>query len=173
MSTISTEQIRSVVRDALREALPEGTNSLTKRNVPNCQLMKHILSSISEDDKSPVVVKVDNDRQLNLFVKELAQCLQDQNVQALISAGRLNFKLQTNQNGSRHHNTGNTARRSSLKNAPVNRQTEIDLDKGVLTESKILTLAKTKQRIEIDRKVVVTPLAMERARKVGLEILRR
>ena len=169
----SKEQIRAVVRDALREALPginTGNRSTPRTSVANCALMKKMHQSLKSNGSTPVSVDVGTRVKLNEFARDLTKCLQDKDVEALVLSGRIEFNLI---NGKQSRND------TSRKAADVDRTDagvqgdEHSLESGVLTESKILMLAKKYQRVVIGRKVVLTPLAMERARKVDLEIVRQ
>ena len=173
-NTFSSDQIRAVVREALLEALPGATNGgRPKKQMPDCPLMKQILETIATNCNSAIVVDVATDRKFNEFLKNLAKCLQDQDVEALILSNRLKFALK-NFERQRSQNLHVSSHKSSHQSQNTNDgQSNGRLDSGVLTESKVLALAKTNQCIEIGSKVVLTPLAKDRARKIGLKIVRQ
>lgn len=169
-ANFSEEQIRQAVREALLEAIPASDNNRTDRKVVgNCALMAQILESIGNNCKTPIKVDIDDGCKFNDFVRDLVKCVTDKNVEAMILANRLKFELQSASN-----------RRSAPVRPPEREKTsnghkanEGHLESGVLTESKILALAKTTKRVVIGSKVVLTPLARDRARTVGLEIVRQ
>ena len=173
-NTYSSDQIRAVVREALLEALPGATNGgRPQKQMPDCPLMKQILESIATNCKSGIVVDVATDRKFNEFLKNFAKCLHDQDVEALILSNRLKFELE-NSERQRSRNLNVSPHKSSYQSRKTDDgQSNGCLDSGVLTESKVLALAKTNQCIEIGSKVVLTPLAKDRARKVGLKIVRQ
>lgn len=168
----SREQIRAVVREALREAIPEANAQNTPaKNAHECQLMKQIRQSIQANCRSAVIVDIESNEKLNLFLRDFSKCLQDRNVSALIRAGRLKFSLKkARKNVTQNHSGRSVQARTSQvnKNSGDGR-----LDSGVLTEAKILAFAKNHQRVVIGRRVVLTPLAKDRARRVNLEIVRQ
>ena len=173
-NTFSSEQIRAVVREALLEALPDTTNGgRPQKQRPDCPLMKQILETIATNGKSVIAVDVATDHKFNEFLRNFAKCLHDQDVEALILSNRLKFALK-NSEGQRSQNLHVSSYKSSYQSQNSNDgQSNGRLDSGVLTESKVLALAKTNQCIEIGSKVVLTPLAKDRARKVGLKIVRQ
>ncbi len=173
-NTYSSDQIRAVVREALREALPSEKNGRhPQKQVPNCPLMKQILETIATNCKSGIVVDVATDRKFNEFLKNFAKCLHDQDVEALILSNRLKFEVKNSEKQRGQNLHVNSHKSSHQSQNTDDGQSNGCLDSGVLTESKVLALAKTNQCIEIGSKVVLTPLAKDRARKVGLKIVRQ
>lgn len=169
-ANFSEEQIRQAVREALLEAIPASDNNRTDRKVVgNCALMAQILESIGNNCKTPIKVDIDDGCKFNDFVRDLVKCVTDKNVEAMILANRLKFELQS------ASNKRSTPVRPPEREKTSNGHKAIDghLESGVLTESKILALAKTTKRVVIGSKVVLTPLARDRARTVGLEIVRQ
>ncbi len=170
----SEKQIRQAVREALLEALPAGGHERNDRKaLTNCALMTQILESIGNNCKTPIKVDVENNRKFSEFVRDLVKCLADKNVEAMILSNRLKFEL--NCPKSERPSIPTPAKRASDRHNNSARRDVTDgrLETGVLTESKILALAKTSKRVVISDKVVLTPLAKDRARTVGLEIVRQ
>lgn len=175
-SEFSREQIRLAVREALLEALPPaGKEHKPEPVAPNCQLMKQVLESVKGNCKTPVAVDLSSERKLNEFAIDLAKCMQDQNVAGLIRSGRMKFR--SSDAGHRNGSDATSGRRNS--NSQSNDKPKIDTDStgrietGVLTESKVLALAKNHSCIEVSRNVILTPLARDRARRLKLQIVRQ
>ncbi len=175
-SGFSREEIRLAVREALLEALPPADKKRKPEQVaPNCQLMKQILESAKGNCKTPVAVDLSNERKLNEFAIDLAKCMQDQNVAGLIRSGRMKFQS----SGADHRNGPDSTSGRSSRNAESNGKPKNDTDStgrietGVLTESKVLALAKNHSCIEVSRNVIMTPLARDRARRLKLQIVRQ
>lgn len=169
----SKEDIRRAVREALREAIPVSNRSSRQSSTVNSPLMKQILASVKDNCKYPVVVDLSSDRKVNQFAVDLAKCLQDSNVAGLIRSGKMKFQTsapnKSNQPTVRtSHSSSNTERRQANE-----MKTNGRIESGVLTESKILTLAKNHQKIEVGRGVILTPLAKDRARRLKIEIVRQ
>ena len=170
----SEDQIRQVVREALLEAWPANSSKHKDKQVANnCALMAQILESIGNNCKDPIKVDVDSKQGFNSFIRDLVRCVADKNVEAMILSNRLKFE----KNEPRRDHTAE--RKPVERNTqPQNSKRKSDslddnLQSGVLTESKVLAYAKTTNRIVIGSKVVLTPLARDRARTVGLEIVRQ
>ena len=175
-SGFSREEIRLAVREALLEALPPADKKRKPEPVaPNCELMKQILESAKGNCKTPVAIDLSNERKLNDFAIDLAKCMQDQNVAGLIRSGRMKFRSSNagHRNGS-DTPSGRSHRNSGSNDKPKNESDSIGrIETGVLTESKVLALAKTHSCIEISRNVILTPLARDRARRLKLQIVRQ
>ena len=171
-STISREQIRAVVREALREVIPQDSGKpRANPPAPNCLLMKKIYGALKSEGESLVELNIGNDEQLNNFVRDFAKCLHDSSLEALIMSGRLRFKLK------RHSIEFTEPPRPETKSADAGQQevkrAEARVETGMLSEAKVADLAKRSQRIVIGKQVVLTPLAKDRARAIGIEIVRQ
>lgn len=170
----SEEQIRQAVREALSEAIPASEDRFAgSKSAGNCELMKQILESISNNCNTPVRVDIDNGRKFGNFVRDLVKCAADKNVEAMILANRLKFEV--NGVGNSRAVPVGTTNRATERGQWSNGHEMNDgrLESGVLTESRTLALAKFSKRVVIGSKVVVTPLARDRARAIGLEIVRQ
>ncbi len=175
-SGFSREEIRLAVREALLEALPPADKKRKPEPLaPNCELMKQILESAKGNCKTPVAVDLGNERKLNEFAIDLAKCMQDQNVAGLIRSGRMKF--QSSETGHRNGSDAPSRRTNRSSESNGKSKTETDstgrIETGVLTESKVLALAKNHSCIEISRNVILTPLARDRARRLKLQIVRQ
>ena len=172
----SEDQIRQAVREALLEALPAPKQKQKERNTAgNCALMRQILESIGNNCKTAVAVDVDNVQKLNGFIRDLVRCLADQDVEAMILSGRMKFEFEKPKSGktpaAKPHHQRNAVNHSTHSKEPNGADGCVET--GVLTEAKILALAKHNKRVVLGSKVVLTPLARDRARAVGLEIVRQ
>ncbi len=171
----SREEIRRAVREALLEALPApvAKSRVPKSPVSNGKLMKQLMESAKANCKTPVAVDLSSDRKINEFVGELAGCLQDENVAGLIRAGRLKFQSSAYTNQGRSVspsvNSASNGRAKSADNSFSNGRVE----SGVLTESKVLAIAKHHSQIEVSKSVILTPLAKDRARRLKIQIVRQ
>ena len=175
-SGFSREEIRLAVREALLEALPTADKKSKPEPVaPNCQLMKQLLESAKGNCNTAVAIDLSSERKLNEFAIDLAKCMQDQNVAGLIRSGRMKFRS----SDAGHRNGSDATSGQSHRNSESSGKPKIDTDStrrietGVLTESKVLALAKNHSCIEISRNVILTPLARDRARRLKLQIVRQ
>ena len=171
-NAISRDQIRAAVREALREVLPQISDRPSKKtSAPSCLLMKKILGVLKSDRESLVELNVANDKQLNNFVVDFAKCLRDKDVEAMILSGRLRFKLRGS--SSEHPQSSQITTSHSTTNQQKLKPVDERIERGMLSEAKIAKLAERSQRIVISKKVVLTPLAKDRARAMGIEIVRQ
>ena len=165
---ISKEQIRTIVRDALQQATskPMGTSEQTVK-VPDTDFARKVRNAGQSKDKSAVSVQIRTGHQLNKFARELVALAQNAELKELIVSGKVEFKLAVA-----------PASKKSTPDEPIEyvdtkREGDCSFESGILTESKILKIAKNYQRVVLGKKAVLTPLARDRARSVKLEILRQ
>jgi hypothetical protein len=97
-----------------------------------------------------VGVEIASDADLDRFAREIAKA--DDGKRAAIAQGRLKFVLR--------------------RDRTQPRQGTRRLDKGVLTETMVVEIARAHSTISIGTNVAVTPLARDKAREMKLEIVR-
>ena len=167
MASYSKEHLRSIVREALKEAVSGGKAQQVKSNRSMSTLERKLRSAMDSGNGSVVSVDVSNRYKFNEFIKQLTALVQDGAIQSAIASG----KLIIDADHSRKHNSRAT---NSLNNISENSGNgDFLYEKGMLTESKIVGIAKNHQRVIIGKGVVVTPLARDRARAVKLKIVRQ
>ncbi len=153
MSAISSDEIRALVRDALRELLPTGK---AKPEAASGTLLSRLRSALLDPKSARIEVKLDTAADLKAFARDLLQAPED--VKAGILSGRIELGL---------------AARGVAAAAPAaRRQSQHQISKGVVTEIMVAEIGKTNDRLVIGKGVVVTPLARDKAREVKLEIVR-
>jgi hypothetical protein len=153
MSGISSDEIRQLVRDALRELLPA---TKVKPEAGGGTLLSRLRSALLDPRSARVEVALDTANDLKAFARDLLQVPED------IKTGILSGKIEL----------GLAARGSSVAPAPAARKNQHQISKGVVTEIMVAEIGKTNDRLVIGKGVVVTPLARDRAREVKLEIVR-
>jgi hypothetical protein len=151
MSGISSDEIRKLVREALRELVPSAK---TRIEASGGTLLSRLRAALADPKLARVEVKADNEADLTAFARDILQASED------IKAGVLSGKIKFNPMG----------RVQGV--APVQPRTQHQIQKGVVTEVMIAEIGKTSDRLIIGKGVVVTPLARDRAREVKLEIVR-
>lgn len=153
MSGISSDEIRQLVRDALRELLPANK---VKPETGGGTLLSRLRSALLDPRSGRVEVTLDTANDLRAFARDLLQAPED------IKTGILSGKIEL----------GLAARGSGVAPAPAARKSQHQISKGVVTEIMVAEIGKTNDRLVIGKGVVVTPLARDRAREVKLEIVR-
>ncbi len=150
-----SEALRSLVREVLRDLVPAA-----RGQGPAAETRKPETGAPRIEE-----VSVANDAELQAFVRRLVELSADPTAREALRAGRHGFRLA---NGGDVPGTGNGA---AAANGPE-RNGEERIDSGVLSESKVIGLARSGRRIVLGKRVVVTPLARDKARQLGVKLER-
>jgi hypothetical protein len=140
------EMLRSLVREALREALG-GANGATE-----------IARALAVEVKPAQVVEVvslNNDADIKLLVNRVLDMAADPHTLSALRQGQIVFQL--NQKAGNH----------AVSDSGTTR-----IEKGAVTESTIRKAAESGSTLIVARKVVVTSLARDKARDLGVTIIR-
>jgi hypothetical protein len=136
------DDLRALVRDALREVLPEMLAGVVQARAGRARV---------ED------VRVADDADLAAFAARVLDLGDD------VRAGRVTFRL--------------VAGPAAAPGAPSARPAQADegthrVDRGAVTERHVRAAEAAGRRIVVGPRAVVTPLARDRARTAGVEIVR-
>jgi hypothetical protein len=154
MSGVSSQEIRQLVREALRDLLPSGkAASETARGT----LLSRLRAALNDPKRSTVEVRIDSAGDLTSFTRDLLQAPED--IRVGILAGKIGLSLAQRGQG-------------AVSAAPVRPRTSHQIAKGVVTEIMVAEIGKTSNRLIVGKGVVVTPLARDRAREMKIEIVR-
>lgn len=148
MSTLrqsDSDALRALVREVLREVVP---STRTQPAAPAAESSK--VESVS----------ISNDGELQAFVRRLLDLSADPGGREALRSGRHGFRL-----------AGGSAAPAPAPAGPE-RHREERMDRGVLSESKVIGLARSGRRIVLGKRVVVTPLARDKARQLGVKLER-
>jgi hypothetical protein len=164
---IDREAIRTLVRQVLRDLLPDGVKS--KSAAPASPAMSGTVSPVSAPPASAAVaesggvveVSLATDSELNAFVRGLAGAFADGRVREAVLGGRRRFILK--RRGKHDAGAGPTE---------AGRGESERVAKGVVTERAVAMAAKAGRRLVLAKGVVMTPLARDRARALGVSIER-
>lgn len=154
MSGISSNEIRQLVREALRELLP----AVKAKQATGGTLLSRLRAALGEPKPAPVEVRIDGAGDLNAFARDLLQAQED--VKVGILSGKIQFGL-----------TGRNGVASGVAAAAAPRGPH-QISKGVVTEVMVTEIGRSHDRLIVGKGVVVTPLARDKAREVKLEIVR-
>lgn len=157
MSGISSNEIRQLVREALRELLPAAKSKPAAAG--GGSLLARLRAALSEPKPSALEVRIDTAADLNAFARDLLQVQED--VKVGILSGKVQFGL-----AGRNGVPVSTAAPAAPARSPH------QISKGVVTEIMVAEIGKSHDRLIVGKGVVVTPLARDRAREVKLEIVR-
>ncbi len=161
---IDREAIRVLVRQVLRDALPEAVRERIASeaakaaiSAPTSQKKSESAPRAAESDTAKVEeVAITSDAELNIFVRRLL-ALESKQREA-VQAGRHKFYLKR-------------ARKSADADAAARGGSE-RIDKGIVTEKKVMAAAKAGKKLVVGKGVVLTPLARDKARQLGVQIER-
>ena len=164
--SIDREQLRQLVREVVREAVGDLVPKSPAPQAPSKPLSPPRPSSapaptvadgpvptgpLAADDRSRVdTVRITSDRDLDVFVRNLLRLFENPKTRADLRQGRLSFRLASTARG------GPGASRR--------------IDRGAVTERQIADIAAAGSSLVLGPRAVLTPLARERARALGVTI---
>jgi hypothetical protein len=154
MSGISSDEIRKLVREALRDLVPAAK---ARVETAGGTLLSRLRAALNDPKRATVEVRIDTAQDLGAFARDLLQAPED--VRIGILSGKIALGLAPRGSG-------------SAPTAPAPQKTSHQIAKGVVTEIMVSEIGKTSDRLIIGKGVVVTPLARDKAREVKLEIVR-
>lgn len=148
-----SDAVRALVREVLRDLVPTAC--------------AHGPGAAVNATEAPRVesVSISSDAELQTFIRRLLDLSAEPGEREALRSGRHGFRLA---NGGGAPCTGNGA---AAAGGPE-RDGEERIDSGVLSESKVIGLARSDRRIVLGKRVVVTPLARDKARQLGVKLER-
>ncbi len=162
---IDREAIRAMVRQVLRDALPEAVReriaadaAKAVASAPPSPKKSEPASHAGESGTAKFEdVAITTDAELSVFVRRLL-ALEPKQREA-VQAGRLKFRLKR-------------ARKSTEAEGAARGGGSERIDKGIVTEKKVMAAAKAGKKLVVGKGVVLTPLARDKARQLGVQIER-
>jgi len=142
--------LRSLVREALRDALGGASGA--------SEIAKALAGSAAPTQKSAQVVELvslSTDSEVTSFVHRILDLAADGKTLSALRQGELVFQLTEGSKASDSASSGTTR-----------------VEKGAVTESTIRKAAESGSTVIVGRKVVVTSLARDKARDLGVTIIR-
>lgn len=164
--------LRAMVRAALRDAMPEIVGqaaappraaTTAEAGAPAGDEMARRISAAAQAGGGTITVRIDDDDDLLAFAAMFITC-GDPLAQAAIMQGKVRLQLDR---GTPAPTTPRPA--TSHPAAPAG----AEIAAGVVGERQVVEIAKTHRVLLVAKDVVVTPLARDRARACGLEIVRK
>jgi hypothetical protein len=146
--SITRDQLRALVREVVRDAVAGVVPSTPAP--PAAPVSHEPTGPLAADEKTRTdTVRIATDQDLDAFVRQLLRLFENPKTRADLRTGRLRFRLAGNGRG-----------------APVTRR----IESGAVTERHIADMADSGGMVVLGRKAVLTPLAREKARALGLTI---
>jgi hypothetical protein len=149
---LSSEELRATVRAVLRDVLPAA---VTDRGTS---------SPRGSTDTSGSFVRLGSDDELDAFVRRIAGMCEDPAQRAALRDGRTRFRLLGATTGS--------AAEGAPEPEPAGSGAVLRVERGAVTERRIKQAAAEGARLVIGPKAVLTPLARDKARTLGVVVER-
>jgi hypothetical protein len=152
--SIDREAIRAMVRQVLRDALPEAVREKIAAQAADAAAPKKKNEARAGESETSKVedVAVTTDAELAAFVRRVIE------QREAIQSGRLKFRLKR--------------ARKSVEAESAPRGGSERIDKGIVTEKRVMAAAKAGKKLVVGKGVVLTPLARDKARQLGVQIER-
>jgi hypothetical protein len=149
---IDREAVRAMVRQVLRDAIPE---TVRKRIAAEVGKASAAPPPADVADARTEEVSLATDADVAAFVRRVLKLARDPKQREAMENGRLAFRL-----------------KGVRASEPARSSGGERIDKGLLTERGVIAAAKAGKRLVLGRRVVLTPLARDKARQLGVEIER-
>jgi hypothetical protein len=152
--SVDREAIRAMVRQVLRDALPEAVREKIAAQAAEAAAprKKNEARSVESEASKVEDVAITTDAELGAFVRRVTE------QREAIQSGRLKFRLKR-------------ARKPAEAESASQGGSE-RVDKGIVTEKRVMAAAKAGKKLVVGKGVVLTPLARDKARQLGVEIER-
>jgi hypothetical protein len=145
--SITRDQLRALVREVVRDAVAGVAPAVTAAAPPAPGPAP--TGPLAADEKSRTdTVRISTDSDLDGFVRHLLRLFENPKTRDDLRAGRLNFRL------------------AASGQASATRR----IDSGAVTERHLAEMAESGGVLVLGRKAVLTPLAREKARALGITI---
>jgi hypothetical protein len=103
------------------------------------------------------VVSISNDAELNAFAARLLELFEQPEQREALRAGRVKFRL---------------AAPNGAATPPQPSSPDVRIEAGALTEKAVMAAAADGKTVVLGRRAVVTPLALDKARSLGVAVRR-
>ncbi len=161
MARIDREELRSLVRHALKEALGAGAGTAAPP-LAGGGLVADMRAALARGKPATVNVAIASKADLDRFARAIAEAADHADLKAAITAGDLRFDMAAPKPA---------AARPAEK--PASRSGTFQMNSGVLSETRLVEIARGHSRILVGSDVVMTPLARDKARELKVELVRQ
>ena len=175
---VSHDEIRHMVRELLRDAVAGGS---ADANPPQETLAARVRSGdvggLSERVRAAlgsggggIEIAIASDADLNAFAQQVALCALERDLLGAIASNRVRFRLAGGGGGGGQEAV--VAKQASPPAVPVKDGDAYHWEQGLLNETKVTEIARTHAKLVLGRRALLTPLAWDRARSLGLQVVR-
>jgi len=174
---VSHDEIRRMVRELLRDAVAGGGESppasARAAGSPRASdvggLSERVRAALAGGAGGGIAIAIANDADLNAFAQQVALCALERDLLGAIAANRVRFRLASG-GGARAAAADPTPRAGAA--APTQDGGAYHWEQGLLSETRITEIARSHGKLVLGRQAVLTPLAWDRARSLGLQVVR-
>lgn len=182
---VSHDEIRAMVRALLRDAVADGgaeavppqetpaAPATTVRSAEIGGLSERVRAALTGGGGGGIEIAIASDTDLNAFAQQVALCALERDLLGAIASNRVRFRLTGGGGG------GGGRERVAAEQAvapaaalPANDGDAYHWEQGLLSETKITEIARTHAKLMLGRRALLTPLAWDRARSLGLQVAR-
>ena len=158
------DEIRSIVRGAIRDLGPQlaAAKAATAGSDPASKGLGERISEVARGGGGQVAIRIASDADLQAFAALFITC-PDPVAQAAVLEGKVRLVL----------DKGTPPSVPTSQGAGPRQSVGAVIESGLLNERKVSEIAKNHKAVVLSEGVVVTPLAYDRARACGLEIVRK
>ncbi len=179
---VSRDEIRHMVRELLRDAVagggaeaapPEETPAAPARSAEIGGLSERVRAALaSGGGGGGIEIAIASDSDLNAFAQQVALCALERDLLGAIASNRVRFRLAGGGGGSGGGQEAAAAKQATPPAAPVKDGDAYHWERGLLNETKVTEIARTHAKLVLGRRALMTPLAWDRARSLGLQVAR-
>jgi hypothetical protein len=183
---VSHDEIRHMVRELLRDAVagvsrggaeaapPEETPAAPMRTAEVGGLSERVRAALgSGGGGGGIEIAIAGDSDLNAFAQQVALCALERDLLGAIASNRVRFRLAGGGGaGGGGGQEAVTAKQAVAPVAPVKDGDAYHWEQGLLNETKVTEIARTHAKLMLGRRALLTPLAWDRARSLGLHVVR-
>jgi hypothetical protein len=174
---VSHDEIRAMVRELLRDAVAgSGSGAASSAASPAVParsaevggLSERVRAALANGGGGGIEIAIASDSDLNAFAQQVALCALERDLLGAIASNRVRFRLAGGgppAAAAGEAATGGTA-------PPAKEGDAYHWEHGLLSETKITEIARSHAKLVLGRQALLTPLAWDRARSLGLQVVR-
>lgn len=176
------DEIRRMVRELLRDAVAgSGAGSAPAKEVaatPAMPTRAAEVGGLSERVRAALAsgggieIPVASDSDLNAFAQQVALCALERDLLGAIASNRVRFRLAGGGPPAAPAEKAAAEKAAPGAASPAKDGDAYHWEQGLLSETKITEIARSHAKLVLGRQALLTPLAWDRARSLGLQVVR-
>jgi hypothetical protein len=172
-NAIDREALRGLIRQVLRDAVPADLQKKLSAALKNKgavpKVAKAAIAAMLPEPRSEEI-SIATDADLDRFVQRLLALAENADGRNALKSGGIKFRLA--KSGHRTMTTPKPLQREERGQPAAPSSSGHRIDKGLVAERHIVAAAKNGKKLTVARGVVVTPLARDKARQLGVVLER-